>query len=278
MNKLFNLVKWGITLGSGSQNFLGAKWISKTLDRTRTEKQRLRALRILSLSPHYFIDTDNPAYAEMSNREYLEAAFDIYKLSREKLMDQVLSGRVGRDDVVLDYGCGPGFLAKAVAANVKHIYAADISNGALACARILNSADNLDYVVADESGLNDISNATVDTVISFAVIQHISDDIYKLILANCWRKLKPGGRLLIQIQLLEAGWRTEEEWKADRSFRGKLKFRYGLHCFGRTAEAHLAMVRKLGFVDAKVESIADLVTEKFDDICSQHLLTARKPD
>ncbi len=278
MNKLFNLIKWGVTLGSGSQNFLGARWIQKSLDRTPPENRRMRALRILSLSPHYFIDSDNPAYSGMSNREYLEAAFNVYKTSREKLMEQLLRGRTGPDDIVLDYGCGPGFLARAVAENVRHIYAADISSGALACARILNCADNLDYILADESGLDAIADGSIDTVISFAVIQHISDEIYNLILANCWRKLRPGGRLLFQVQLLEPGWRTEQEWKSDTSIRGKLKFKYGLHCFGRTSEAHLEMVAKHGFVDVRIESIADLVTEKFDDICSQYLLTARKPD
>jgi len=277
MNKLFSLVKWGLTLGSGSQNFLGAPWIERSLDKTPAENRRAKALHILSLSPHYFIDGDNPAYAGMSKEQYLDAAFDVYKTSREKLMDQLLAGRLNADDVVLDYGCGPGFLARAVAANVKKVYAADISSGALACARILNPGENLEYISATDEGLAAVADGSIDAVISFAVIQHIGDAIYDLILANCMRKLKPGGRVILGIQLLEPGWKTEAEWLNDRSIKGRLKFKYGLHCFGRTPEEHLAMAAKHGFVDGRIESVADVVAEKFDDICSQHLMTAYKP-
>ncbi len=277
MNKLFSLIKWGVTLGSGSQNFLGAKWIQRSLDKTPVERRRSKALHILSLSPHHFFDTDNPAYKGMSREQFLDAAFEVDKISREKLMDQVLSSRLGPGDTVLDYGCGPGFLSKAVSGHVKQVYAADISPGTLACANILHPADNIKYVTADDDGLAEVPDATVDVVVSFAVIQHIGDAIYDLILANCFRKLRPGGQVIIGIQLLEPGWKTEAEWLADRSIKGRLKFKYGLHCFGRTPEEHLAMAAKHGFVDARIESVAEMVDEKFDDICSQHLMTAHKP-
>ena len=277
MNKFFNLIKWGITLGSGSQNFLGAGWVQIILNRTPKEKLRQRALQILSLSPHYFINGDSPEYAGMSNREYLESSFAGGRRSRKKIMDQILKGRIGADDTVLDYGCGPGFLAWAIAPHVKHVYAADISPGALACARILNPAPNVDYLTANQAGMATIVDESIDAVMSFAVLQHVSDEIYELIISSFWQKLKPGGRLILHIQLHDGIWKTEDEWRADRSVRGRLKLRYGLHCFGRSPDSHLGMIARSGFIDGRIESIADLVTENFDDICSQHLLTASKP-
>ena len=160
---------------------------------------------------------------------------------------------------------------------MKHVYAADISPGALACARILNPAENLDYIAANKAGMDAIANETIDAVTSFAVLQHVSDDIYELILRGFRQKLKPGGRLILHIQLLGGAWKTEEEWLSDRSVRGRLKLRCGLHCFARPPESHLEMIARSGFVDARIESIADIVTNDFDDICSQHLLTASKP-
>jgi SAM-dependent methyltransferase len=277
MNKLFKLVKWGITLGSGSQNFLGADWIQRVLARTPERKRRSRALGIISLSPHYFINGENPAYAGMTNAEYRETSFAICRESRERIRDEILAEYINATDVFLDYGCGPGFLATALAAKVNHVYAADISPGAIACARILNPAENLDYIIADEAGLSAIADESVDAVVSFAVVQHLTADVYDLILGNCRRKLRRGGRLILHIQLPEEGWKTEEQWRTDRSITGILKFRYGLHCFARTAESHLQLAAKHGFVNAKIESITDIVTEKFDDVCSQHLLTATKP-
>ena len=37
MRKLINLAKWGATLGSAPQTFLGAKWVGRVLDRSEGE-------------------------------------------------------------------------------------------------------------------------------------------------------------------------------------------------------------------------------------------------
>src|SRR3982750_3175450 len=100
MNKAFSLIKWGITLGSGAQNFLGAGWIERSLGRTAPDKRRIKALELLSLSPHYFIDGDNPAYAGMDRKEYLETSFDIGRTSRERFTAEVLADRLKSSDVV----------------------------------------------------------------------------------------------------------------------------------------------------------------------------------
>lgn len=276
MRKILNIAKWGATLGSEPQNFLGAKWIRTVLERTPESKKRIWALRMLSLSPHYFINPDDPQYRGMSHDEYLEAVCKTCADAREKIYEQILKPHFRNDDTALDYGCGPGFLAKAVSGHVKKIYACDISEGALACARIINAAPNLEYVTADEAGLSAIPDGSVDIVFSFAMVQHISDEILEMVLGNMRRKLKPGGRLALHIQLTNDDWKTEDEWRSDNSIHGKIKFKYGLHCFGRSADAHRKLVEKHGFTDVKIENIADFVPEDFDDVCSQSLLTATK--
>ncbi|MGQ0543652.1 MAG: class I SAM-dependent methyltransferase [Blastocatellia bacterium] len=274
MRKLLNLVKWGATLGSEPQAFLSAKWIGKFLSKTAESKRRIWALRMLSLSPHYFINPDDPKYKGLSHDEYLEAVYKDCIDSRVKIFEYILRPYVSAEYTILDYGCGPGFLAGFAAPHIKKLYACDISTGALACANILNPAPNLEYIVADETGLGTIADGSLDVIYSFAMVQHLTDEVFEIVLVNCSKKLKSGGRLVMHIQLTDSQWKTEDEWKADTSLQGKLKFKYGLHCFGRTEQYHIDAVSRHGFKGIKIESIADFIPEDFDDICSQSLLTA----
>lgn len=276
MPKILNIAKWVSTLGSSTQTFLGAKWVTGLLKLSPKSSKRIWALRLLSLSPHYFINPENPEYDGLSNREYLEAAFQGGGRSRQLIYDHILKDYLHTDYSVLDYGCGPGFLAKILAGRVTQVYACDISAGALACAEVLNSAPNLKYVLADASGMESIPDESLNAIVSFAMAQHLSNEVLDLVLANCLRKLKAGGRLLLHIQLLHDGWKSEEEWKSDTSVRGKLKLRYGLHCFGRTEAAYRDKIANHGFKEIEIVKIADLVPDNFDDIWSQHLLKALK--
>jgi len=276
MSRIVDVVKWGATLGSGEQNFLGARWVRTFLKHAPAVKRREYALKVLALSPHYFLDANDPKYRNLSRSEYVEDAFRRCVASREKIYDQILRERLSPDDVVLDYGCGPGFLAGVLARHVKKVYALDISPGVLACARILNDAPNLEYVVADAVGFAAVPDAGIDTVVSIAMAQHVSDGVLNSVLENCRQKLRPGGRLIMHVHLLEAGWRSESEWKSDTSARGKLKLKYGLNCFGRISEEYVATTAARGFENIAIIPIADIVDEQFDDICSEHLLTAER--
>jgi SAM-dependent methyltransferase len=276
MSKLLNLAKWTLTLGSEPQNFLGAKWIPAFLQRVPEKSRRKWALRILNLSPHYFIDGDNPAFKDMSTDEYLETSFEIISESRREIYEKVFEKHLERDFKILEYGCGPGFVAKAIAPHVEKIYACDISTGALACGEIINAADNVEYILADEKGLSLIPDRSLDAVYSFAVIQHLTDEVFEIVLENCRRKLKPNGKLLLHIQLADDVWKTEDDWKSDTSLQGKIKYKYGLHCFGRTKEKHSEMVKKHGFAEIAFESLEALANENSSETDSQYLLTARK--
>jgi SAM-dependent methyltransferase len=276
MRKFGNLLKWGLILGKEPQNFLGAGWIPAFLDRVPDRKKRKWALRILGLSPHYFFDRDNPKYAGMTSDEFLETSFEINSESRVEIYEKVLKKHFRPDFTVLEYGCGPGFVAKAVSPYVNKVFACDISVGALACAGIVNKGENIEYILADENGLSAIEDSSLDSVYSFAVIQHLTDEVFEIVLDNCRQKLKNGATIVFHIQLQDGVWKTEEEWRSDESVTGKLKYKYGLHCFGRTRELHQKLVEKHGFANVEFESLKDLGNHNSSDEDSQYLMTAVK--
>ena len=274
MISLTEVLKWTITLG-GTQNFLGAPWVRRVLERTPDERKRARALWLLSLSPHYFHLRNAPEYAGLSPSEYREAFWKTGEISRRKIYDEIFA-EMDLGHVVMDYGCGMGLFAKVVAENVDTVYACDVSPGTIACAKIVNPVDNLVYVVADEDGLKAVPDASVDTVISLNMVHHLAAATYERVLGFMARKIKPGGRLILHIQLPAPGWKTEEEWRADRSIRGRLKLRYGIHCFSLAAEKHEEMATKAGFTDISIRPVSDYTSHRFDDIGDQHILTATK--
>lgn len=276
MSKILNLVKQSISLGSEPQNFLGAKWIPGFLKRVPEKSKRKWALRILSLSPHYFFDGDNPNYKGMSTDEYLETVFKINAESRRDIYQEVFKEFLEKDFTVLEYGCGPGFLAKAVSPHVGKIFACDISIGAITCAGILNKEENIEYVTADEAGLSKIKDESLDAVFSFAVIQHLTDEVFEIVLENCRRKLKKNGKLILHIQLEDEVWKPEEDWKSDTTLKGKIKYKYGLHCFGRTKEQHQELLSDHGFSIGEFKSLKDLGNHNSSDEDSQFLIVAHK--
>lgn len=276
MRKFTNLLKWGLILGKEPQNFLGARWIPAFLNRVSESKKQKWALRILGLSPHYFFDRDNPMYKDMTSDEFLEKSFEINSQSRKVIYDTVFKEHLEPEFIVLEYGCGPGFVAKAVSPHVSKVYACDISIGALACAEIVNRGENIEYLLADETGLAKIKNSSLDAVYSFAVIQHLTDEVFEVVLKNCLQKLKSDGKIVFHIQLEDKVWKTEGDWKSDESVSGKLKYKYGLHCFGRTLEIHQELVEKHGFVNVEFESLKYLGNHNSSDEDSQYLMTAVK--
>lgn len=275
MGRIFDAFKWTISRGKDSQNFLGARWIGWFLSKTRPENRRIWALRILSMSPHYFLDRYNPKYAGMSNDEYLNETFDSLVESREAIYQKILKPYLKEDHVVLDYGCGPGFLSRVVAPHVKSVYAIDISSGAIECARILNNPKNVEYFVSDKAGLANVPDNGVDVIYSFAVVQHLTDEIFEYVLGVCKKKLRPaGGQLVLHIQLSDEVWATEDEHKANDSIKGKLKYEIGLHCFGRSENRHVELITKHGFEVKEILRLGDLVPEHAAEVQSQRLLVA----
>ncbi|MCM3922707.1 methyltransferase domain-containing protein [Frankia sp. AiPs1] len=255
----------GFAVGTaGAQNFLGARWVPALLAATPAGRRPAVALRLLAWSPHYFQpgEHDRHAAAERNRR------------TRQVLADGVLGRYLHADDDVLDVGCGPGYLAAAVAPRVHSVTAVDVSRGALACARVLNPAPNLDYVTVDEfiRGGRD-----VDVVYSVAVVQHLTDEVFARALRGWHAALRPGGRLLVHVVVDDPRWRTEAQWRAERGLAGRLKLRFALNCFGRSADQVRRLVTAAGFGELALVPVASLA-DVDDDVAGQHLLVARRLD
>lgn len=254
------MVKAAITSG-GEQNFLGARWVAGALRHTPPHLRRPLALWLLSLSPHYFYDRDRQAEARRNEE------------SRAQLVRDLLAPVLRADLDVLDYGCGPGYMARAVGPQVHRLDAVDLSAGVIACAEVLNPGPNIHYDTV--AGLRD-RTVHCDLVYSFAVAQHLTDSTLRQVLSSIAGWLRPGGLLYLHVVLSPPGWRDEQSWRADRTLRGQLRLRHGLHCFARTEQAVYAMAAAAGFVDVSISPLAGRTTAD-PDIAGQHLLTARMP-
>lgn len=253
---LISRATWG-----GSQNFLGARWVEWTVSRSPRAARERVALRFLSLSPHYFYDRDLAAEAARNRR------------SRQILADELIAPLLLPGARVLDYGCGPGYLAAAVARRAGHVDALDISRGVLACARALNGLPNIAYQTPAEyraAGLADLAY-------SFAVVQHLRTEALVRALGLLAAALRPGGTLLLHFAVAgQLGYRTEGQWTSDGSLAGRARLRYGLNCFGRSPAEMVDLVTRCGFSDAVTGPLGGRVTIPGDDIPSQHVLTARR--
>jgi SAM-dependent methyltransferase len=261
-----------LTLGRDDQSFLDARWITGLLRRAPARTRRRLALSILSISPHYFYR--GPAYEGVSHADFTEREFERNRATRERLGRLILSPHLEGHHVVLDYGCGPGFLVRYVAGLAKTVYGVDISRGVLECARVINRAPNVSFV--HTGNLAVIGDATVDLAYSIAVAQHLTDSALARAFDALRQKLKPGGRLLLHAVLEAEGWRTEEEWIRDVSLGGRLKLKCGLNCFTRSEERVCDMLQTAGFGSIVVRHMRDICPEPFDDVCTQHLVCATR--
>jgi SAM-dependent methyltransferase len=273
---LLNLIKPLLTNGSDNQAFIGATWLVTLLRITPSFLERNVALRILSISPHYFYRNINPEYRGMPENQFLEAEYERNRSSREQICNQILSPHLKPDDQVLDIGCGPGFLARAVARQVKQVYACDISLGALACADVINGAANIRYIYSGESGFAQIADASLDLAYSFAVIQHLRESVIRCLFMVVGKKIRPGGRCVIQVQLDDGQWEEESIQTANQTIAGRLKLKYGLNFFPRSEEFFRELAAAAGFTVVAFRPVSQFFDRPTDDLYYQHLLILSK--
>jgi SAM-dependent methyltransferase len=263
-----------LTLGNEPQSFLGAKWVERLLKLAPEKYKRPLALTALSWSPHYFLRKIDPEYQYLSHFEFTKREFERNKSTREKLCSYVLAPHLKSTQVVLDYGCGPGFLANIVSRHVRRVYGIDLSRGVLECARIFNSGSNITFLHTTQ--LSEIEDCSIDLVYSFAVIQHVTDLVFRTILTAMRSKLKKGGELIIHIVLDEDNRTTERGGRQDMSLEERLKLKYGLNYFKRHEEDVRGMLESAGYTWIGIQPLKQLCPEEFDDVCTQHLIRAIK--
>jgi ubiquinone/menaquinone biosynthesis C-methylase UbiE len=267
----------GLLTSAGSQNFLGARWIGFSLDLVPSRWKRPLALNYLAMSPHYFFRTSTNS--GMSRSEFLESEYQRNRTSRQLIIEEFLVPYLEPNMTCMDFGCGPGFLARAAAPYVTKVIACDISRGAIACAKVINSNPAIDYRLNQPGSFLPLGDESVDLIYSFAVFQHVSDDVLKGILREFRRVIKPSRTIVCHVVIDQDGWKTESEWRSDMSIKGQLKRCCGmLQCFSRSRNDLETIIAGSGFRLLKLERIADLNTSIRDDISTQYLCVCLRED
>lgn len=259
------------TVGRRQQSFLDAAWVGGLLRVAPGFMKNRVALELLALSPHYFYRKEQ---AGASHSEFLAAEAERNRSSRRLICESILAHHLSPGWKVVDYGCGPGYLAGMVAEKVGHVYAVDVSRGVLSCAKVLNGNSAITYL--DVDGFESLPDNSIDFAYSFAVVQHLSEAVFESVLGTLFRKLKKGGRILLDVVVDQPGWKTEGEWRSDTTVLGKAKLKLGLNCFNRSIESVRLQALSAGFEDVSIRSTSELVENRFDDICDQALLGAVK--
>jgi len=277
MKRILNLAKSVLMTGKDHQSFIGAGWLVLVLRLTPGCFKERMALWILSLSPHYFYREFDKEYRNLPLGEFLEAERRRNASSREMICKQLLLRYVNPEHEIMDIGCGPGFLARAVAPHVKTVYACDISPGVLECARVLNSAENINYIYSGEPGFAGIGDSSLDLVYSIAVIQHLREPVIQYLFGVAQRKLRSGGICLFQVQLEDGAWKTEYESVQDRTLSGRLRLKYGLNFFPRSESFFREVASQSGLRTVAASAMSGFFESHFDDICDQHLMVFEKP-
>ena len=112
----------------------------------------------------------------------------------------------GFDDTVVEIGCGVGRLTRAIAPEVGHVIALDISERMLAIARKA-SLPNADFRQADGFELPGIPDRSVSLALGYCVFQHLpSHSALKSYVAEMHRVVEPGG--MIAFTLAPRDWRA----------------------------------------------------------------------
>jgi len=81
------------------------------------------------------------------------------------------------NDVVLDFGCGPGTITNEIAESVKTIHAIDISSGMIAVAERKAAQRNIENIDFEQSNLFDeqYKKESFDVILAFNILHYIED-------------------------------------------------------------------------------------------------------
>jgi ubiquinone/menaquinone biosynthesis C-methylase UbiE len=119
------------------------------------------------------------------------------KLRSETIQYAAITG----GEVVLDVGCGTGtltLLAKTAAGNNGKVYGIDAAPEMIAVARqkAVQQGQDVDFQTGVIEALP-FSDQTFDVVLSSMMYHHLPPDLKKWGVAEIYRVLKPGGRLVV---------------------------------------------------------------------------------
>lgn len=125
--------------------------------------------------------------------------------------------RIGRDDKVLDVGCGIGAVAETVAARAgARVVGIDLNPGNVDKARRLHAHPRVEYLVGD--ALAELPHGPFDVVVLSNVLEHLHDrpEFLRRLMAST-----RAGTLLVRVPMFDRDWRVplkrevDVEWRLD---------------------------------------------------------------
>lgn len=154
---------------------------------------------IAALDPHWAVLSDpGRKYGGWDDEEFFATG---EREVAERLAAAEGLGAPKGDKAALDFGCGLGRTARALARRFDRCVGVDISEEMVRRARELNaSQENLSFVVNRSDDLSSFQDASFDLAYSSIVLQHLpSEDAVRSYLGELVRVLRPGGLLLFQL-------------------------------------------------------------------------------
>ena len=124
---------------------------------------------------------------------------------------------IGKEDVVLEIGCGIGRVGKVVAPLCRKWIGCDVASNMLSLtAQRLKDLPNVGFIEISGYDLNGVADASVDVVYCTIVFMHLEPwDRYNYLL-EAFRVLRPNGRIYVDnINLCsDGGWQVFETHRA----------------------------------------------------------------
>ncbi|MEK7473216.1 MAG: class I SAM-dependent methyltransferase [Patescibacteria group bacterium] len=142
------------------------------------------------------------SYADMAGLQ----ATNWWYVARRELIRRLIESSGRMFDCVLDYGCGPGSNADALAGDGIELIGLDASEDALAHAKATGKYAQLLRSVDETIPLPD---ASIDLILAADVLEHVDD---KRALTEMYRTLKPGGFLVVTVPAHKWLWNWNDDY------------------------------------------------------------------
>ena len=128
-----------------------------------------------------------------------------------------------KSDIVIDLGCGPGFVAKHLAGVVDHIHCVDVDKDFIQLSRhILRDQSNITYHVIEHGKLDTLPMVTAIYANQVFALFNLYE-IYQY-LTECHRALLPNGRMMFEIINDEHLDVNSEKWQTNLKLSNRLVY------------------------------------------------------
>lgn len=192
-----------------------------------TEEKSIEIKNMLNLKDHYErYRLENPEPFALDLME-----IGLFELGRYRFLNKRLRDVVTENDVILDVGCGLGFIELELnrmidfdSKNHFQIIGLDLALSALWNAKHkmkegkkklgIKTIDNVNFVAGD-AGFLPIKTDSIDTIVCSAVLEHLPDDRYAV--AQFLKSLKPCGKILLFIPVKENFLPLSLEWISQKA-------------------------------------------------------------